>query len=157
MYFRKQSDEKMYALNSSHFLKVNSLTENYQWINELGNKYGDYARDSELKGWLTICLLSEEFDVMSMSFESFIVTYVSSSELFNVINLSTEDVVDKEKTILIDKHIIKNFGVSNLKELRRSTLCSTCDICTLIDDIESDIRGCFIVDGMWKDRKLTSS
>ena len=94
---------------------------------------------------------------MSMSFESFIVTYVSSSELFNVINLSTEDVVDKEKTILIDKHIIKNFGVSNLKELRQSTLCSTCDICTLIDDIESDIRGCFIVDGMWKDRKLTSS
>ena len=157
MYSRKQSDEKMYALNSSHFIKVNSLTENYQWINELGNKYGDYARDSELKGWLTICLLSEEFDVMSMSFESFIVTYVSSSELFNVINLSTEGVVDKEKTILIDKHIIKNFGVSNLKELRRSTLCSTCDICTLIDDIESDIRGCFIVDGMWKDRKLTSS
>jgi len=157
MYFRKQSDKKMYALNSSHFIKVNSLTENYQWINELGNKYGDYAKDSELKGWLTICLLSEEFDVMSMSFESFIVTYVSSSELFNVINLSTEDAVDKEKTILIDKHIIKNFGVSNLKELRRSTLCSTCDICTLIDDIESDIRGCFIVDGMWKDRKLTSS
>ena len=157
MYSRKQSDEKMYALNSSHFLKVNSLTENYQWINELGNKYGDYARDSELKGWLTICLLSEEFDVMSMSFESFIVTYVSSSELFNVINLSTEDVVDKEKTILIDKHIIKNFGVSNLKELRQSTLCSTCDICTLIDDIESDIRGCFVVDGMFKNRKLTGS
>ena len=40
MYSRKQSDEKMYALNSSHSLKVNSLTENYQWINELGNKYG---------------------------------------------------------------------------------------------------------------------
>lgn len=97
----------MYASNSFHYLKVNSLTKNYRWINELGNKYGDYACDSELKGWLTICLLSEEFDVMSMSFESFIVTYVSSSELFNVINLSTEDVVDKEKTILIDKHIIK--------------------------------------------------
>ena len=157
MYSRKQSDEKMYALNSSHFLKVNSLTENYQWINELGNKYGDYARDSELKGWLTICLLSEEFDVMSMSFESFIVTYVSSSELFNVINLSTEDVVDKEKTIRIDKHINKNFRVSNLKELRQNTLCSTCDICTLIDDIESDIRGCFVVDGMFKNRKLTGS
>ena len=147
----------MYALNSSHFLEVNSLTKNYRWINELGNKYGDYACDSELKGWLTICLLSEEFDVMSMSFESFIVTYVSSSELFNVLNLRTGDVVDKERTILIDKHIIKNFGVSSLKELRQRTLCSTCDICTLIDDIENDIRGCFIVDGMLKDRKLTSS
>ena len=74
-----------------------------------------------------------------------------------MINLTTEDITDKEKTVLIDKHIIKNFGVSNLKELRKSTLCSTCDICTLIDDIESDIRGCFVVDGMFKNRKLTGS
>tara|TARA_R100001509_G_scaffold117349_2_gene72074 strand:+ start:1192 stop:1602 length:411 start_codon:yes stop_codon:yes gene_type:complete len=136
---------------------VNSLGKNYRWVKKLGNKYGDYASDSEFKNWLAICLLDDKYDVMTMSFKSFIITYISSSGLFNVINLTTQSAVDKERTILIDKHIIKNFGLSNLKELRQNTLCSICDMYTLIDDIGSDILGSFIVDGNSNKRKLSSS
>ena len=107
---------------------MNSLRENYILVNKISQKYGDAASDDELKGWLTICLLSDDFDVMSMSFESFIVTYVVKSEIFNVIKLRDDHRTDKDKTILLAEHMIKNFGINTLNELRRKTVCSVCDM-----------------------------
>ena len=126
-------------------------------VNKISQKYGDAASDDELKGWLTICLLSDDFDVMSMSFESFIVTYVVKSEIFNVIKLRDDHRTDKDKTILLAEHMIKNFGINTLNELRRKTVCSVCDMCSLIDDIESDIRDFANIDTLWNDLSITNS
>jgi|TARA_E500000318_G_scaffold93890_1_gene93112 hypothetical protein len=136
---------------------MNSLRENYILVNKISQKYGDAASDDELKGWLTICLLSDDFDVMSMSFESFIVTYVVKSEIFNVIKLRDDHRTDKDKTILLAEHMIKNFGINTLNELRRKTVCSVCDMCSLIDDIESDIRDFANIDTLWNDLSITNS
>jgi len=136
---------------------MNSLRENYILVNKISQKYGDFASDDELKGWLTICLLSDDFDVMSMSFESFIVTYVVKSEIFNVIKLRDDHRTDKDKTILLAEHMIKNFGINTLNELRRKTVCSVCDMCSLIDDIESDIRDFANIDTLWNDLSITNS
>ena len=136
---------------------MNSLRKNYNWVNKIAQKYEDYASDDELKAWLTICLLNDDFDVMSMSFETFIVTYVAKSEIFNVIKLKDNQRTEKDKTILLAKHIIKNFGINTLSELRRKTLCSVCDMCTLIDDIESDIRDFANIDTLWNDLSITNS
>ena len=136
---------------------MNSLRENYILVNKISQKYGDAASDDELKGWLTICLLSDDFDVMSMSFESFIVTYVVKSEIFNVIKLRDDHRTDKDKTILLAEHMIKNFGINTLNELRKKTVCSVCDMCSLIDDIESDIRDFANIDTLWNDLSITNS
>jgi hypothetical protein len=136
---------------------MNSLRENYILVNKISQKYGDAASDDELKGWLTICLLSDDFDVMSMSFENFIVTYVVKSEIFNVIKLRDDHRTDKDKTILLAEHMIKNFGINTLNELRKKTVCSVCDMCSLIDDIESDIRDFANIDTLWNDLSITNS
>ena len=147
----------VYPKDESSKSAMINLKKDYEWLNQLAKKYEDYEEDRNLRGWLTICLLNQEYDVMSMTFESFIVTYMVKSEVFNVIKLRVNNDEEEERTILINKHIMKNFGVSTLKELNENTLCTVCDLCPLIDDLESDILGHKKLDDAWSERKLTVS
>jgi len=110
-----------------------------KWVKEIERKYQDYSRDTDLKAWLTLCLLNQDYDVISMTFTNKIVTFVYDSQLFNIVNLDPRGRAKKDRTILLSKHLQNNFGVTTLSELRRDTVCDECDICSLVDDIQTDI------------------
>ena len=128
----------MYAAGESAAPAVN-IREDLKLVKAIERKYQDYSSDEDLKAWLTLCLLNQEYDVISMTFASKIITFVYDSQLFNIVNLDARGRAKKDRTILLSKHLQNNFGVTTLSELRKDTVCDECDICSLVDDIQSDI------------------
>ena len=134
-----------------------NLCEDFKWVKSIEAKYKDYRPDDDLKSWLSICLLNDKYDVMSMTFTSRIITFIYDSQLFNIVKLDNQGRAKRDKTVLLSKHLHKNFGVTTLSELRKDTVCTECDICSLIDDIQSDILSAESIDAPTQINTVMSS
>lgn len=112
-------------------------------LEKLQNKYEPWTRQYTIKDFIAKCV-SRDSELDTIWLDDCLVTFVPYEEnaLFNIAlyDNRTNKFYD-DRTILLKPFLEKNFGVSSLVELHSSTVCTTDDLKSMVNEIEWEMSG----------------